>query len=258
MAVSREAAELEATRRREFRRTLALSGVAHVGAVVLALAIPAPAAVRPAGVITVDLVAAPPSASTARPAPAAPAPKPQARPAPKPRPKPKPKQTVLPKKPTDSASKPKASKKPAPQREVYIEPEPKQEKSLDELMAEMRGDSGEPPPQPVKTAAARAPSSGGGAGVPVSPQVRDWIRRAKGHVQRSWVVAPGFRMQDLQTHVLVDLDAAGNVRNTKIKRGSGNPWYDESVERGIEKASPLPPPPEAGEWPFVFKPEDKF
>ena len=39
-------------------------------------------------------------------------------------------------------------------------------------------------------------------------------------------------------------------------RRSGNPWYDESVVRAIQKASPLPPPPEAGEWPFVFKPED--
>ena len=232
---------------------LMLSGVAHIGAAALALAIPAPAAIRPAGVITVDLVAAPPSNSPLR---AAPAPAP---PPPVARPKPKPKQTVLPKKPTDRASKPKpAPKQPAPRREVVLEPEPKQEKSLEELMAEMRGESGEPTPQPVETATAAAPSAASGPGQPVSPQMRDWIRRTKVHVQRSWVVAPGFRMQDLETHVLVDLDAAGNVRGTEIARRSGNPWYDEGVVRGIEKASPLPAPPEAGEWPFVFVPEDAF
>ena len=232
-----------------------MSGVAHVGAVVLALAIPAPAAIRPAGVITVDLVAAPPSASP-RPSAPAPAPVPEA---PAPRPKPKPKQTLRPKKPTDRASKPKAApKKPAPRREVFLEPETKQEKSLEELMAEMRGESGEPTPEPAKTASAAPSSAASGPGRPVSPRVREWVRRAKVHVQRSWVVAPGFRMQDLETHVLVDLDAAGNVRGTEIARRSGNPWYDEGVVRGIEKASPLPAPPEAGEWSFVFVPEDAF
>jgi hypothetical protein len=30
------------------------------------------------------------------------------------------------------------------------------------------------------------------------------------------------------------------------------------VVRAVEKASPLPPPPEAGEWDFVFVPEDSF
>jgi TonB family protein len=256
MAVARGSADLEATRRREFRRMVVVSGVAHIGAVVLAMALPAPAAVRPAGVITVDLVAAPPSAGR-RPAPApAPAPEPPAV-----RPKPKPKQTVLPKKPTDRASKPKPKpKKPSPRREVFLEPEAKQEKSLEELMAEMRGESGEPTPEPVETAKTAAPSAAAssGPGQPVSPQMRDWIRRTKVHVQRSWVVAPGFRMQDLETHVIVDLDAAGNVRGTEIARRSGNPWYDESVVRGIQKASPLPPPPEAGDWPFVFAPEDAF
>ena len=254
----RGSADLEAARRREFRRSVVLSGLLHVGAVGLSLALPAPAAVRPAGVITVDLVAAPPSVAPPRATPA-PAPAPAA--APTPKPKPKPKQKVLPKEPTERSTKPKPkpAKKPTPRREeVFLDPEPKQEKSLDELMAEMRGESGEPTPEPVETATARAPSPSSGPGRPVSPQVLDWIRRTKVHVQRSWVVAPGFRMQALETHVIVDLDAAGNVRSAEIAKRSGNPWYDEGVIRGIEKASPLPKPPEAGEWPFVFVPEDAF
>jgi colicin import membrane protein len=57
--------------------------------------------------------------------------------------------------------------------------------------------------------------------------------------------------------VQVRLDPQGNVvGEPRITRRSGNPWYDDSVVRAIEKSSPLPPPPEAGEWPFVFRPED--
>lgn len=253
--MARGSVDLEATRRREFRRMLLVSGVVHVGVVVLAMAIPAPAAVQPAGVITVDLVAALPSAA---PKPAKPAAAPEAvAPAPAPRPKPKPKQTVLPKKPTDRASKPKpATKKPAPRREVFLEPETKEEKSLEELMAEMRGESGEPTPEPVQTATT-APV-GVPTGRPESPALRDWKRRVDIHVKRAWVMPPGFRMQDLQTEVVVDLDAAGNVRGAKVARRSGSPYYDDNVIRGISKASPLPAPPEAGDWRFIFTPEGSY
>jgi TonB family protein len=89
--------------------------------------------------------------------------------------------------------------------------------------------------------------------------VADWIRRAKLHVQRSWVLAPGFRMEPLETHVEVDLDASGRLRGEpRITRRSGNPWYDEGVVRGIQKASPLPAPPESGKWSFVFYPQDAY
>jgi len=58
--------------------------------------------------------------------------------------------------------------------------------------------------------------------------------------------------------IRVRLSAGGDVLGTRVVRRSGNPWYDESVERAIKKASPLPPPPEADEWLFVFRPEDVF
>jgi colicin import membrane protein len=56
----------------------------------------------------------------------------------------------------------------------------------------------------------------------------------------------------------VTLDATGNVLGVDISRGSGNPFYDQSVVRAIEKASPLPPPPESGDWPFLFSPQDQI
>ena len=85
------------------------------------------------------------------------------------------------------------------------------------------------------------------------------MRRAKIHVRRNWVLTPGFRTQPLETHVSVRLDAGGRVLGEpKVVRRSGNPWYDDNVVRAVQKASPLPAPPEAGSWPFVFRPEDSY
>ena len=85
------------------------------------------------------------------------------------------------------------------------------------------------------------------------------MRRAKIHVRRTWVVPPGFRTQPLETRVIVRLDAGGALLGEpRITRRSGNPWYDDGVVRGLQKASPLPSPPEAGEWEFIFVPQDSY
>jgi TonB family protein len=85
------------------------------------------------------------------------------------------------------------------------------------------------------------------------------VRRAKIHVRSVWVVPPGFRTQPLQTSVLIDLDAEGRVLGKpRIIQRSGNYHYDDGVVRAIRKASPLPAPPESGEWTFVFVPEDSY
>jgi TonB family protein len=78
-------------------------------------------------------------------------------------------------------------------------------------------------------------------------------------VRQKWILPPAFRTQALKAHVLVDLDASGNVIGVpEVVRRSGNPWYDEGVVRAIQKASPLPPPPAADEWEFVFVPGDSY
>jgi TonB family protein len=93
----------------------------------------------------------------------------------------------------------------------------------------------------------------------IAPEVAAWLKRAMIHVRKNWVVPPGFRTQTLEARVEVDLDASGGVRGTpRLSRRSGNPWYDEGVIRAIQKSSPLPPPPEAGKWNFVFLPEDSY
>jgi TonB family protein len=82
------------------------------------------------------------------------------------------------------------------------------------------------------------------------------MRRVKIHVKRSWILEPAAKRQVVQTLVAVTLDATGNVLEVELRERSGNASFDASVVRAIEKATPLPPPPESGEWPFIFTPQD--
>lgn len=231
----------EDVRRREFRRLLVISGAAHLALLLVFTISPRPRGTVLPGVVRVDLVAA---------APSAPAP---ARPRPKPKP-PAPVKKVLPAEPTrppQPKPAPKPEAKPAPKPEPAAEPQV----DYDDLLAQLREEAGEPEASAEAAGTGSQPGSAG-RGVPVTPEVMAWMRSAKIHVTRAWVLAPGFRTQALETEVRVRLSASGEVLGIRVVRRSGNPWYDESVERAIEKASPLPPPPGADEWLFVFRPGD--
>jgi outer membrane biosynthesis protein TonB len=203
----------------------------------------------PLGVIAVDLVAMP---APAAPAQAAPAPRPPAPPPP-----PEPKQVVLPKEPAPLPPKPAAEAKPKPK------PEPKpaesaKEKDYADVLSELRDEVGDvapaPAPAPAQTAAIGSPT-----GQPVPPEFLAWERRARIHIRQNWVVPPSFRNQPLRTSIVVELDAGGGVvGEPRIVKRSGNPWYDDGVVRSIQKASPLPAPPEAGEWSFVFVADESY
>jgi hypothetical protein len=205
---------IEDARRREFRRLLGYSGVAHLLLLLAFTFSPRPGGTALPAVVRVDLVAAAPA--RARPAAA--------------KPKPRPRKTVLPAQPTRA---PKPAPKPEPKPEPVAKPEPAAEPQVDydDFLEKLREEAGEAE-EPVEMASAASARPGTGRGVPVTPEVMAWMRSAKVHVTRAWVLAPGFRTQPLSA------------------------WYDESVERAIKKASPLPPPPEADEWLFVFRPED--
>jgi outer membrane biosynthesis protein TonB len=248
-------------RRREFRRMVAWSAGAHLALLGLAMFSPSWSSdLPPTDVISVDLVSLAPARALPPPAPAAkPKPVEAEKPPPPPEP-PKPDKTVIPTHPEREPDKPKPKPKPE------VPPEPQPDKSLDDLLADFRKEAGETEPAPTpapetppETAVAPTGVPSSGAGIQVSPEVMAWIRKAKAHVRGVWVVPPGFRMEALETRVVVELDASGAViGEPRITKKSGNPWYDEGVVRGIQKASPLPPPPRAGEWDFVFLPEDAF
>jgi protein TonB len=227
------AVRLDEARRREFRYSLAGSTGLH-GLVFLVLALaPVIPSMSPPASIPVRLVA---PAAALRPAPAVSRPKP-----PKP---PKPALTVLPTEPV----MPKPAAKPKPE-----EPPPPAEQEYEDVLERLRSELGEPAPEEPEAGPVETAAVGVARGAPVSPEVAAWLKNARIHVRRNWVVPPAFEMQVLVAEIRVNLDAAGYVRGMpKVERRSGNPWYDENVVRSIQKASPLPAPPEAGKWTFVF------
>jgi len=239
--------QLGELRRQELRRLIAISAAAHLVVVAVYGFSPESKISVPRGVVSVELVRAP---AAARPATSAPVAKPVP---PKPVP-PKPKKVVLPAEPTTPKVKPKVVKP-----EVVEKPAPAEE--YEDVLAKLRAESGEdaPPTEIAEAAPAVIGTPGSPTGVAISPEVALWLKRAKIHVRKSWVLPAGFRTQFLEARVEVNLDASGAVRGTpRLSRRSGNPWYDEGVIRAIQKSSPLPPPPEAGKWNFVFMPEDSY
>jgi protein TonB len=206
--------------------------------------------VMPQGAIAVELVSLPSPA----PAPAAKA----ARPAPPPPPAPK--QVVLPKETAPLKPEAKADPKPAapPKPKAAPPAEPATEREYSDVLSELRAEVGDeapsPSPAPAQTAAVGSPT-----GQPVSPAFLAWERKARIHIRQNWVVPPSFRNEPLRTSIAVDLDAGGTILGEpRIVKRSGNPWYDDGVVRSIQKASPLPAPPEAGEWSFVFVADEGF
>jgi TonB family protein len=255
--VTHVAGQLGEVRKREFRRILVFSLIVHAAMVsVMMIERSAPVVTLP-GVVSVDLVSLPGAPPAPKPA-AKPAPeKPEPIPEPEPPPPPKPvaKKVVLPDKPRTPKAKPKPKK-------VVKKPRPPADENYEDVMAQLRSDAGESaptPPPPVRRAAPPATGSGGGFGVAVSPEVAAWLKKAKIHVRRAWVLPAAFRTQQLEAHVLVELDSGGNVVGVpKVVKRSGNPWFDDGVVRAIQSSSPLPPPPTADEWAFVFVPGDSY
>jgi TonB family protein len=262
------AGTIEELRQRQFRRVVGISAAFHGVALLFLVWNPipqAPAALP--GVVAVRFVSLPspgPAASKAEAEPEAPPP-------PKPIP-PVQKKVVLP-------VEPKKIEPPKPKPEVKVEPKPEAkqpekkpevkpqpkppEQDYDDVLAQLRTQAGETAKAPAAaTATVPGPAlgmPGSASGVPLSPEEAAWYQRAKIHLARSWMLAPGFRTQALSALVRVELDAQGNLVGTpELERRSGNPWYDDSTVRAVQKASPLPPPPSAGEYTIEFRPEEFF
>lgn len=189
--------------------------------------------------------------------------KPKAKPEPEPKPeppKPEPQVAKAPPKPEPKPEPPAAQapppKPPAPK------PAPKQE-SYDDLLADLRAERGESRPdkveRPSRTASAATQSAASGAGRPgaaASPEIAGWVRAVQIHVGQAWMLPPDMRGRKLMAELLVDLDARGRVLSEpRLVRSSGDARFDENAVRAIQKASPLPPPPDEGVWTIGFCPE---
>lgn len=252
-------AQAETFRRREFRRLVSISLFFHgVGFLVFIWdPIPRRLPAMPS-VVTVQFVAPP--------APSGKAAAPVALPKPKPKP-PVTKKVVLPEKPKPvEPPKPKPEpekakpepKKPEPKK-PEPKPEPKPEAGYEDVLAQLRADHGPTAVAPKAQVSPLEAAGTGTVGVRLSPEEAAWRSRVRIHLKQSWVLAPGFRLQPLAAQVRVRLDARGHViGEPRIERGSGNPWYDDSTIRAVQKASPLPAPPRADTYIIEFRPEDYF
>jgi colicin import membrane protein len=103
------------------------------------------------------------------------------------------------------------------------------------------------PPPPARPAARGSAGGGGAPGtVRLSPELLDYFRRLEETVRGSWVT-PGSMVRDatkLVVELVIVIEKDGRVSGERIERGSGNPYFDDTVRRAIRKASPLPVPPE--------------
>ena len=254
-------------RERVFRRALAISAVGHVLLLIVSVVSPFPrsrSTVMP-GSMSVSLVAAPPLAAAkpaaAKPAAAKPKPEPKPPEATPPPPKPpemKTDKTLLPKEAT------KQPKKPEPKPKAVTPPPKPDEKldysgALDELREELGEDTPADQPDPDLVASVQ-PRAGGppghGPGDPLDPEVADWVRRVKLQVTRNWILEPSLKRRIIEAEVTITLDATGNVLDANVTSRSGEAGFDAGVLRAIDKSSPLPPPPDSGEWVLLFHPQD--
>ncbi|HEU4428662.1 MAG TPA: energy transducer TonB [Myxococcota bacterium] len=258
--------------RRQFRRMVVLSAALHVGLSVAAM-ISWPSwrdAELPAGPVITMITPAELAARTTTAAPKPAPPKVETKPEPEPQPvveppppPPQPAEQII--IPEDTNRKPAPKPKPEVQREPEPEPEPQpkprepepqpeQQIDLEEWLAQEKAK--EDRPSPIETAAATKPAmpvpGAGGTGAPDSPEVAAWKQKVRAHVRRTLNLPPGFRGKALKTQVTVTLTSSGDLLGFEVDRGSGNPWYDDQIERYLTEEDALPAPPSAGDWALIF------
>jgi colicin import membrane protein len=232
--------------RQDIHRRLVASVVGHIVVFVLLVGLPSFRTPSPLpAVVSVDLVAAVPRATPAAPKPAPQAPKPPPKPAAVPPPPPEQKTKVLPREAPKARAKPVPKKSPKPPPLDY-----------EDALSSLRDELGEPAPS-AEQAIDREPAPATGGRGRVDPELAAWQIAVQRALARSWVTPVEYRDSELRTLLYVTVMADGSVLGEPIvRRSSGDPHFDDNAVRAVLQASPLPPPPSAGDWPFEFDPTD--
>jgi len=252
-------AEQHAADQRRFTQLLFASFLAHALAVVGLSIAPTPDAPRLPEVLSVDLVASLPTPG-ALPRPKAPAP-------PKPEPKPEPKPVTPPAPPPPPAPKeivlPKQAPKAIPKQRVAPPPKPAPI-DYEDALSQLRNELGEKAPAPVAPQAAQAPPAPAAEPSPdagqaaIDREIAAWLLDVKRHVERRYITPPEFQRRGFSTGLQIVLTSTGElVGMPSVVRSSGDPFFDDNAVRALMMSAPIPAPPQAGSYTFVFYSEDR-
>lgn len=91
--------------------------------------------------------------------------------------------------------------------------------------------------------------------------VKDYIEKIRAQIRRNVMVPPDIQGNPQAVYKVVLLPG-GYVLSAKLEKSSGVPAYDDSIERAINKAQPLPLPPDPALFPrfreldLQFQPND--
>jgi colicin import membrane protein len=71
-----------------------------------------------------------------------------------------------------------------------------------------------------------------------------YLSQIETNIRQNWNLPKWLEDANLRAQVRVMIDERGYVINKKIETSSGNESFDDTVIAAVEKASPLPPPPD--------------
>jgi TonB family protein len=80
-------------------------------------------------------------------------------------------------------------------------------------------------------------------------------------IRQHWAIPDFLKTQQLEAVLVVVIRRDGKIESMQFEKRSGQPLFDESVERAVRKADPLPPFPEVYAPPkeeiaLRFRPQD--
>ena len=88
------------------------------------------------------------------------------------------------------------------------------------------------------TAGAGSTGTGGLSGI----RLRTYQAELQAKIKNAWNIPP--QSKGLQAAFFLSINRAGNVEQARLVQGSGNALFDESLQRAIKQAQPLPALPE--------------
>ncbi|MCX8030498.1 MAG: TonB family protein [Thermodesulfovibrionales bacterium] len=88
---------------------------------------------------------------------------------------------------------------------------------------------------------------------PISTNLNDYYNLIMNKIRQQWILPESLSVKS-ETIISIKIAKDGNVKIEKIEKSSGNNLFDRYAIRAINKANPLPPPPQEIEIGVRFNP----